>query len=345
MIYNWVRIADINNWAITLYCTREIYDNVRDELVGLKHSTIIQDCGTLTFLHRIRKDAKSGVVDKVVFLTLQSDYIPFLFLPLGGFNYGITVHNANVWFKTNVIRKWTDIIKRYFRYRMKSSAGFFVLNSQNMKEYVEENFQESRPVYVVPFSLKKSLEARPGFTDKLRVVYPGTVNINRKSYDKFIKLAMDFPNDEFVLLGAASSGIDVLNRAAQVHNIKTFAGFISIEEFNAEIAQAHLLFSEIVTDYNGDDMREVYGITKDSGVSYLMAEFGIPALLNSTFHNFKALNDATIYYDDYDDLVVKYKALHSAEILQKLNMNILDDTFSFSKVAAEVSTIFQRHDK
>jgi hypothetical protein len=345
MIYNWVRIADINNWAITLYCTQEIYDNVKDEIAGLKHCAIIQDCSTFTFLRRIRRDAKSGAVDKVVFLTLQSHYLPFLFLPLDGFTYGITVHNANVWFKSNVIRKWTDILKRYFRFRMKSSASFFVVNSQNMKEYVEDNFHESRPVYVVPFSLRRSPEARPILSEKLRVVYPGTINKNRKTYDKFIQLAMDFPDDEFVLLGAASSGSDVVSRAAQLPNIKTFEGFLSIEEFNAEIAKAHLLFSEIITDYNGDDMREVYGVTKDSGVSYLMAEFGIPALLNASFHNFKTLNGATVYYEDYDDLFVKYKDLHSAEILHELSMTILDDTFSFSKAAAEVSTIFPGAEK
>lgn len=342
MIYNWVRIADINNWAITIYCTQEIYDNVRDEIAGLKHSAIIQDGGTLAFLRRIRKDAKRGAVDKVLFLTLQSHYIPFLFLPLGGLNYGISVHNANVWFKTNVIRKWTDIIKRFFRYRMKSSASFFVLNSRNMKEYIKTNFQESRPVYVVPFSLRKALEARPSFTDKLRVVYPGTVNTDRKSYDKFIQLAMDFPNDEFVLLGDANSGGDVLKRAAKVPNIKTFTGFLSIEKFNAEIAQAHLLYSEIVTEYNGDDMSEVYGITKDSGVSYLMAEFSIPGLVNANFHNFAELNGATVPFGDYADLAEKFALLHSEERLRELCANIDGTVFSFSHFASEVKVLGEK---
>ncbi len=342
MIYNWMHIGEINKWDITIYITREIYNNVRDQLSTISCNWAIQDGGTLGFLWKIRSDLRAGRIDKVIFLTLQNNYIPFLFLPLRGMNYGITVHNVNLWFKTNHIRKPTDLIKRYFRYRLRRSARFFIVNSQNMKDYIDVECTNHKPTFVVPFSMKRIDAARPQYISNLRVVYPGAIDTSRKIYHNFIRLAKQYPNDEFILLGTSSKGSEmVLRQAESESNIRVYHSFIPVEEFNNEILSAHLLFSEIVVNFNGDDMSEMYGITKDSGVSYLMAEFGIPAILNSDFRNFKELSCSTIQFEDYQDLSDKFASLHSSDILRKLNSGITKEVFSlkrFSKSIVELET-------
>lgn len=332
MIYNWTQVAKINDWKITLFTTKDIYDNVKNELDDLNHNVIIQDTNNFIFFKEIIKKYKILKIDKLLFLSVTCRFLPFLYVNLKNIDYGITIHNSNVWFEGNVIRKVSHVIKRLVRYRLKREASFFVVNSLNMKNYIESNFNESRPISVMPFSLKRS------FLDKNKsniftVVYPGGIDINRKKYESFIKLAIDNANDKFIVLGTCSKNkesLAIFTRMKSIQNIELYDEYISVKEFNSVLNKADLLFSEIMVDFNLSDMSEKYGLTKDTGISYIMIEFMLPCLLNKEFVNLKELSSSSVYFRNYEGLQKKYDQFRNTEIDKTILNSMQKDLSDFN---------------
>ncbi len=83
----------------------------------------------------------------------------------------------------------------------------------------------------------------------------------------------------------------------------------NIKNFNKVLENTNLLFSDRKVNYQSSDISEVYGKSKDSGISYLMNEFSLPCLLNSDFTNFIELNRGSLYFNNYDKLYKLYKKI------------------------------------
>ena len=59
----------------------------------------------------------------------------------------------------------------------------------------------------------------------------------------------------------------------KISNIKLYNHYVDNKIFQKVIKKSHLLFSDIRVKYSSSDIYEVYGVSKDSGISYLMNEF------------------------------------------------------------------------
>ena len=105
MIFNWMKIANLNKWKITLFTTREIFNSVKVELKGLKYNVIIKENNNLFFQIKINNLVKENKIDKLIYLTI-CNYLVYLFISLESLNFGITVHNSNLWFKKNKKQKF-----------------------------------------------------------------------------------------------------------------------------------------------------------------------------------------------------------------------------------------------
>lgn len=308
MIYTWIKIAKINQWKVTLYTKQDIFENAESEIDFLNCEIKTVKKSRFELFKILKQDYKNGQIDLTLFLSITCGFFELLFIRLYPIRYGITVHNSNVWFKGNVIKKASHIFKRYVRYKLKKNALFYVVNSENMREYIESNFVEDKKIYVIPFSLRKSNVSKIEMK-KFTVIYPGSINTQRKKYDNFIKLAKEFPEDLFILLGTVANHKEeknIYHEMTTVENIIVYDKYVANIEFNNQMSKANLLFSELVTSFELSDMKEIYGITKDSGISYQMAEYNLPALLNKEFKNIKELRSGSVYFENYDDLKCKY---------------------------------------
>lgn len=343
MIYNWIKIANINGWEITLFTTEEIFKNVENELIGLEYNIFLKKELTIFFLYKIKKYSKNKDMNKIIFLTLCK-FINHLFISYEKYNIGITVHNANTWFNHSIIRRPMHYLKRYITKKVKKESKFFILNSKNMKNFILDNKYEKKPLLVLPFSLKKSIVDRFYKNKEFVVVYPGGINHLRKKYDNFIKLAILNPSDLFIVLGTCSTNeidINIYNDMKKYKNIKLYKSYIEINEFNDVMKKADVLFSDIVVDFNLSDMSEKYGITKDSGISYLMNEFTIPCILNKEFNNLHEMNSSSIYFSNENELINKYKKLKNVDYYNNLVKNLKNDTkdFNLIKFAKEMRVL------
>ena len=344
MIFNWIKIANINKWKITLFTTKEVFKNVRSELIGFKYKVIIKNTNNLFYQIKINKIIQENKIDKIIYLTF-CNHLVYLFAPIKSANFGITVHNANTWFNKNRITKLRHYLKRYIVYNVKKKSSFFILNSENMKKFVDESFRQSKPICVLPFSLRKNLNNN-NRNKTFTTVYPSGINHLRRNYKNFIRLAKSNPNDKFIILGntkQTQKDLNILSKIDKINNITVYDYYLNINAFNKIIKNSHLLFSDIKVNYISSDISEVYGKSKDSGISYLMNEFNLPCLINSDFVNFSELSYGTLYFNNYDKLYKTYnKVKNNKKYLNSLSKKIKNDTksFNFNRFSKNLSKFF-----
>ena len=334
MILNWIKLANFNKWKITLFTTKEIYNNVKSELNDLNYNVVIKNTNHFFFQIKINKIIKKKSIHTLVYLTI-CNYLVYLLMSFKSIKFGITVHNANTWFNKNNIRNFKHYIKRFTIQKIKSEASFFIVNSENMKRYIDKNCRQIKPVYVLPFSLRKNLnKTNTHKYKKFTTVYPGSINHERRRYDSFIDLAISNPGDNFIVLGNyKNNNIDISyhNKMKKISNIKLYNHYVDNKIFQKVIKKSHLLFSDIRVKYSSSDIYEVYGVSKDSGISYLMNEFNLPCMLNTEFRNFYELKNGSLYFENYKKMHEIYNKLKkNKKYLYSLVKKIKKDTKNFT---------------
>ena len=328
LIFNWVNVCFLNKWHVTLFTTEEIYENVFLSIKDLPHEVVLMSKGDSYFVFLnsvIIKSLKYSSFDLAIILTLQSHILEMMFFNPNNIKIGITIHNSRTWFNGNHISKPSHYIKRIFRKLWLKRASFYIVNSENMYNYIFENHSIDKRVFVMPFLLRRRNIQINKY--KFKVVYPGMISTVRKSYDQFIDLAKKFKNIEFVLLGAPNKNeggdkvIELIDKQ-NVENIRYYPSFVDADTFNHEMSTATILFSDLNLNYRNSDLDEIYGITKDSGVSYLMSEYLIPGIFNNGFTNLNYLSSGTFYFDNAIQLQEIIEELFQPGVIEKIRIHL-----------------------
>ena len=302
-------MGNINGWNMSLYTREDVYEVATNKIADLSHHKLLMatEESVWSFLRRCHSDIKENKVDLVIYLTVQ-DMLPWLALSrFTECNTLVTVHNARAWATGNETHRWRYRLKQFLRKWIAAPAKGYVVNSQNMADYMRDN-QIDKRVFVMPFSLETYQGVpRSLSTDRIKIVYPGMVNTDRKRYDDFIRLASRFPSIDFYLLGKIKpekeETLFTQLKAFEGDNLHFYTEFVATEDFDEVMKAADFIYSDVVTDFRVADFREVYGHTKDSGVSYLIQQYGAPGILNRDFANLPHLNEGTFYFKNINDLV------------------------------------------
>ena len=277
-----------------------------DELECVKSSLF----GFIRFLISLRKQK----VTDIIFTTVQTNlfFFLFLFMLTPRIKKVVTIHNANTWLRSrpnSTVKGWVKFLIRRF---ILSKTNCVVVCSENIKSFLEKDKGCRKRVIVMPFMLTYD-SYNPGgeINGKFTICIPGVVSESRKNYTKYLDILIDNPRMfRLVLLGrfkyesvsenfkrkltfARSKGAEII----------LFSEFISLQEYDFQLSQCDLISADIVVNYTGtEDYEEVYGVSKDSGVSYNMISNRKPGLFNSGFKNLISLNSSTMYYDSKEDL-------------------------------------------
>jgi hypothetical protein len=305
LLKSWIAVLKLLKYEIHVFTTKEIKTLI-DESNVVYHIKRDNDPAK-----KFLKGVKNYTLDKLIITSVQSNLIDFHFFT-PDYPFFITIHNAKTWFLGNRLNSLKNLIKRYIRFSIKRrSAGFFV-NSKNMEEFIKDNTKYHKPIYIMPFSLYlksnyyfKSSSSRIPLK---KIVYPGMISATRKNYKVFFSLAEMFPDIEFLLLGSpALNPVENANiiineiENKKLQNIRYFNKFISEEEYTKELTTAGCLFSDINISFTKEDYKEIYGLTKDSGISYLMINYCLPAILNHSFKNISELKNTTLKFKNFEE--------------------------------------------
>lgn len=342
LLNSWVYVLEEKGIDYVIYTTEEISKHLR-----CKEGNIIKkgEESTSSFLKKMNSEITLSC-KKLIITSIQSDWLSFLFFKIQVPIY-VTVHNANTWTR-NISFSPKSFIKYLVRKKYLKKSSNLIVNSLSMKNFLYDQ-GVSKSIQVMPFHLYTNcnVNSHQTMNEKLVITLPGMISEKRKKYDEIFKLANDLSNYiKVIFLGCLDKDNTYLNKDVLENHIRKgsdiiyFKTFISDEVFNQYLYNTDLIFSHLKTDFEQGDMKEVYGLTKDSGVSYAMITNSLPGLFNKDFKNLVELESSTCYFNSYNDLkktiMDLYKDKNKLNNLKK-NAILNSEKFSIKSIANQIS--------
>jgi hypothetical protein len=356
MILNWLSICELNNWQLNIIVSQECFDILEGQLpkTTALNNILVLEKGIMVHLLTVLRFTQSS--NYVIFNTVQWHFIFFILVALKRKSL-LCIHNGNTWFQSyksflkfttsekygSKIEKVKKVITRLLSHTARKIllklTNTIAVCSTNMKNHLVGCYAvTAKNIMVVPFSMKmKELKEECKVSNHTTVVFPGSVDFNRKKYDLFIQLAEHNPKVTFYLLGkmaCCNKGQSLINyiKNNNINNVIWFDDYLSQNEFDEVMLKANCLFTEIRVNYRN----EKYGISKDTGVSYLMTEYNLPLLINSEFNNFKFLNFATFHFKDFIELSSAFTMLNKNNIHLQRGISKARKVISAEKIAQSI---------
>ncbi|WP_282134862.1 hypothetical protein [Seonamhaeicola maritimus] len=228
----------------------------------------------------------------------------------------LVIHNANKFLK----RKLKLNIKSFIAYVFFNTLIHFtkgiIVVSQTVKEYIIENKLFNDQLFYIPFNNiteENSIEVK--VDSPIKFTIPGTVNTERRNYKIFLKVFLriikENPYSELklCLLGKiVKIGNEELKIIEEINEINPkvislWDEFVDNKTFNNELLSTQFLIGNINIDYTENNIKEVYGQSKETGVLFLMMQYNIPILFPEEY-KYSSLYKSSIlpYKNDEDDL-------------------------------------------
>lgn len=241
----------------------------------------------------------------------------------------LTLHNINTWiFPTQIfdLKHWFfSSIRGLF---VKNASGIIVV-SPNLKRYVEELTSDKKRVFFFPFSnfkLKNSV-LKTNTEGPINIIIPGMVDSKRRNYD----LVLDaFKNHllngnnklKLILLGKLGdddSSIRIRVKSEDINSefpdsVKFYSQFIPTKDFDQILESGDFLLSNLKTFYNHSRTPEIYGLTKETGISYAMIENELPCISPCDFVPINYCYNQLIQYRDIKELELVFSKINSSII-------------------------------
>ena len=298
LIENWIKVSQVNGWYVEIYVSTDVLQGIDPNLIEEIKVIEFKGGSALRFLNCIYRKYKMGAVDKVVITSLQSNYFSFLFSEIKKSHFLLTIHNVNAWNGVCKKNSLKYLLKYAIRKVLLTYSNTLLVSSANLAHSLKNKYGVDKNVEIMPFKLAKENINK---CVKEYVVYPGMVSKDRKQYETFFKLCQECNDINFVLLGRVGGESDkaIVNKFKQLTNVVTFDEYVSREDFDYYIDRAAVVFGDLNVEYENAEFLEVYGETKDTGLSYFTVESRVPLLVNHSFENIPNLQEMTFYFKSY----------------------------------------------
>lgn len=250
---------------------------------------------------------------------IKAEFLPILMTAaISQIQLWVIVHNANTWFypASSPVRGFK--ILAYYRKRVRQRANGFIVVSSSIKRYLETSGLCSEPVYWFPFGkpvpVEDTRKERQQFDAGLTIAIPGVVDTRKKDYkmviDAFKVLWERGLKIELLLLGrvdpnsAEISGFINTSLSDGEPKCKRWTSFIPPHEFEAELKRTDILLSNVRTFLRKNDgTLEIFGVTKETGVTSVTEQYGIPGLVPSDYSPPAHLLGCQVHYRNSEHLI------------------------------------------
>jgi hypothetical protein len=312
-----------------------IHENIFRRLNDLKivdaSDSNIKICfeGSSKILYYIRSiiNINNQSWDFVFFNTLQSDwllnFIFFLFIKKSK-TIVLTIHNINSFFMSSKKKSIRLFIKKWSIQLALKKITYFNVFSLNLKQHLLQKLSGAK-VFILPYQVHVS--SKPFVSAQqtvLKVVVPGTIDLRRRDYYmvvETIRLLSHVSNIMILLLGKPS-GNDSKELVKELdkykHIVKYHTGFISENDFEQQMVASDIIWGPLQREFEVDGVIEEYGVSKETGTTFAMIRYGLPALFPKNIPVMDDLSSGVVYYDNAGDLAEKLIALSND--FNKLNV-------------------------
>jgi hypothetical protein len=249
------------------------------------------------------------------------------------------IHNANKFLNRTLKLNLKSIAAFIFFKIIKLKIKGIIVISQNVKEYILDKKLFERNIYHIPFSdseneifiQNKNSEAPIKFT------IPGTVNTERRNYKIFLKVFIDIleNNPEYKLklcfLGRVVKMDEevqgLIKRLKEINPkaIDLWTEYIDDETYHDEVLSSNFLIGNINIEYTENNIKEIYGQSKETGVLFLMLKYKIPTLFPKEYSYSKLYKGHIISYTNTQESLYK-------TVLSLLNLDNNAKNISFAEL-------------
>lgn len=336
LVDSWIFSLKDLGYKVIVYSTNEIAENLKESPYELKIKK--KEQSMFSFFREINSDIRKHDIKKLIITSVQLHYMHFFwFRPK--VEVWLTIHNGVTWFgkEPSLLKGY---VKNLVKTRILKNSSALIVGSNNIKNYVLSTKKYSKPIHVFPFIIYKntSRKSHPKRSDKLVIVIPGGISGKRKKYKNLFDAIHLYRNMiRLIFLGSVINGENGEEILEEIRKLKSskydilyYTNFISPNEYNLRLQEGDLIFSDINVEFNRFEYVEIYGKTKDSGVTYNMIAHAMPGILNRDFRNHIELNSSTIYFKNRKELVDIFKDLiFNPKMLLNLKKNAKENSEKF----------------
>lgn len=342
------------NCSVTLFITPELKQNYENDI----RITEIQYITQKSFIKKSQVQIMN-LQDFVVFdeLTSFKELMAFSFFNIKT-NKVMVVHDCDSWFKPSVPKGAKNYLKYTFSRIVKSKFKAFGVAGSNMKRYLQQNLIQEN-IFLIPFRYADfnepkdvSPEYSPG--EKVRICIPGTIS-KRRNYDKLLdNLCTPVLKHKVVVdvLGQAIGeyGSRIIDRIKELNQngfeILYQEGYINNDSFDESVRKAHLVLSDFEPDYyTNNGQKEIYGITKETGVAVLMLNKAKVGLLPASFNQMEEIKNQTLFYKDEKELANVISSIYEGTFINfgELQKNALENArrMDIALISKEIEAAYQ----
>lgn len=263
----------------------------------------------------------------------------------------LIIHNPNRWlinfFKFNLRFLDAFLFKKFFFNQFDS----YVTISPSVKKYFDSISNVNKNSFFFPFDISKKKLLKRKNNTKITISVPGSINELRRNYVDFLKSVWLYfqnnPNSsiQFKLLGKldlnSSNVVELINRINSINKrVYFWKDYIGVDEFEYELNNSDYLLSNVKLISDVNNRIEIYGLTKETGITYLSYKWAKPLIVQQNQIIFSELNSQLIRFDDWDNFGEVLNSLNKNN-LNILNKNAIHNTDLFNaKIKIEIEKIF-----
>lgn len=290
---------------------------------------------------------------------------PYSFRELAGFSFFkidvpklLIVHDCNSWFYPKPPKGLKNSLKYLFTKSIKRRFRVFAVAGSNMKRHLTLTYS-LKNIFLIPFRYADFDAATDGKVSyqrgaPIRICIPGTISKRRNYGDLLDHLCIPVLKDKIILnfLGKPEGvyGKQMIDRMKALrtagYELIFSEEYIDNAIFEESIGEAHLLLSHFDPVYfTNNGQVEIYGRTKETGITVLMLNKAKAGLLPAGFEQMKEIEDQTIYYSDLAALsgiisaIYEKKGMDLNQLLETARENAI--RMHISQVTDEIATAYQ----
>lgn len=260
----------------------------------------------------------------------------------------IIIHNVNKWtsFLINPFTNPKNFIDLFFRYKFLNQFNYYITNSQILNKILLK--KSNKQTFIIPFNFNNSNQKiiDKAISSKINILIPGIVDQKRRDYLSFLKnfytYIINNPNSniQIELLGTLKNNFEIMYLINKINMEKNnsiiyYIKFIDDEKFHDQIIKSDIIFSNLKKGINKQGFNEVYGLTKESGISFIIAKYSKPAIIPEWQKVFTQIEDQLIKYCKYSEISSIFAQIElNKDFVQSLKNNAVINKkklFSFYK--------------
>lgn len=250
------------------------------------------------------------------------------------------LHNVNRVFNPLKPKGIKPRVRRILLNRYFSQFDEFIVVAPNVKDYLS-TFVHKDKIFVVPFNTGiVELDAKPG--KNIMVTIPGMVVSNRRDYKSVLNVFEAYLKKseksriKLNLLGPLKEKhikdhCDKINSQFE-GRVLYYERFIPDEQFEKQLQASDFVLSNLEVFTKTQDSLEIYGLTKESGVAFILFKYALPGIVPYNQVLFGEMSEQVLFFQKLQQLEGVFRQMdNQGEDLNALKIKANENQIGLNK--------------